>query len=78
MEQDRINDVPVDQTSNNEGERDVPEYTPLSEEEDDLMEEQWEEVGPSEEEEDPSEDDGDDDNRTGPLNEPIPLATPIA
>ena len=38
-EENMSNNVFVDPTSNNEGERDVPKYTPLSEEEEDSMEE---------------------------------------
>ena len=79
IEENRSNNVPVDPTSNNEDERDVPEYTPLSEEEEDPMKEEGEECNSSEEEEDPVEDnDDDDDNGNGSQNEPMPLAAAAA
>ena len=73
------NNVPVDPTSNNEDDSDIPEYTPLSEEEEDPMEEEGDEGDSSEEEEDPVEDnDDDDDNGNGSQSEPMPLAAAAA
>ena len=79
IKENMSNNVPVDPTSNNEGESDIPEYTPLSEEEEDPMEEEGDEGDSSEKEEDPVEDnDDDDDNGNGSQNEPMPLAAATA